>query len=100
MADMAKMWGPALAAVSLLAVVHLAAQTPPAAADLAARIQGHYDTVHDFRAAFTDTYTSATLGEKTVGRGEVRIKKPNRMYWTYTTPAKKIYVADGSQIFD
>lgn len=74
-------------------------QLVPSAAELAGRIQTHYDTVHDFRANFAETYTSATLGQKESDRGSVRIKKPNRMYWTYTAPAKKFIVADGSRIF-
>jgi outer membrane lipoprotein carrier protein len=75
------------------------AQASQAAADLAKQIQTHYDTVKDFRAGFTHTYTSGVLGEKVVERGDVKIKKPNRMSWAYTTPTKNFYIADGAQFF-
>ncbi len=88
-----------LVLVALTLVARPVAQAPPTAADLAQRIQAHYDTVHDFRAGFRQTYTSGALGEKEIERGAVRIKKPNRMYWKYDAPTKKTWVADGSRIF-
>lgn len=79
---------------------HAAAQGTPPASDLAARIQAHYDTVHDFKAGFTQTYTSGALGQKTTERGDVKVRKPNRMDWTYDAPARKRFIADGVRIFD
>jgi outer membrane lipoprotein carrier protein len=89
-------------ALVALAVATIAAQSPPTptAADLAQRIQAHYDTVHDFQAAFTHTYTSGMLGQKDVERGDVKVKKPNRMWWNYTNPTKKVFIADGSRFID
>jgi outer membrane lipoprotein carrier protein len=84
--------------VALAPVARPAAQATPSPADLAQRIQAHYDTVRDFRAGFTQTYISGALGEKEIDRGTVRIKKPNRMYWKYDAPTKKTWVADGSRI--
>jgi outer membrane lipoprotein carrier protein len=89
---------PVLAVLALMASPG-ARQTTPAPADMAQRIQAHYDTVHDFRAGFRQTYISGALGEKAIERGTVRIKKPNRMYWKYDAPTRKTWVADGSRIF-
>jgi outer membrane lipoprotein carrier protein len=72
-------------------------QTAPSATDLAQRIQAHYDTVRDFQAGFTQTFTSGTLGEKQVENGDVKVKKPNRMSWAYSKPTKRLFVADGSR---
>jgi outer membrane lipoprotein carrier protein len=84
--------------IALAPVARPAAQATPSPADLAQRIQAHYDTVRDFRAGFTQTYISGALGEKEIDRGTVRIKKPNRMYWKYDAPTKRTWVADGSRI--
>ena len=72
---------------------------PPSAVDLARRIQAHYDTVQDFTADFTVTFQSALLRQKTLEKGNVRLKKPNRMWWKYTAPDKREYVADGTRFY-
>jgi outer membrane lipoprotein carrier protein len=99
MTPMGKVLAPAVTLVALTFAARPLAQATPSAADLAERIQAHYDTVRDFRAGFRQTYTSGALGEKEIERGGVRIKKPNRMYWAYDAPTKKTWVADGSRIF-
>jgi outer membrane lipoprotein carrier protein len=96
---MRKVLAPAVTLVALALAARPAGQATPSAADLAQRIQAHYDTVRDFRAGFKQTYISGALGEKAIERGAVRIKKPNRMYWKYDAPTKKTWVADGSRIF-
>jgi len=96
---MGKVLAPAATLVALALWARPSAQATPSPADLAQRIQAHYDTVHDFRAGFKQTYISGALGEKAIERGAVRIKKPNRMYWKYDAPTKKTWVADGSRIF-
>jgi outer membrane lipoprotein carrier protein len=90
----------AVAAIVALAVP-LFAQSPttPAAADLAARVQQRYDTVRDFSAKFVHSYEGGVLRKKVTERGTVQIKKPGRMRWEYTDPEKKVFVADGAQIF-
>jgi outer membrane lipoprotein carrier protein len=76
------------------------AQTPGRpAADLARAVQQRYDTVHDFSAEFTHTYEGGALHKKVTERGTVEIKKPGRMRWEYTDPEKKLFVADGSEIY-
>src|SRR5690348_17920291 len=95
MTSMSKSVAAAAMTIAAALAVHAAAQGTPSASDLAARIQAHYDTVHDFKAGFSQTYTSGALGQKTTERGDVKVKKPNRMDWTYAAPAKKRFIADG-----
>lgn len=68
-------------------------------AQLAAAIQQRYERIRDFRADFTHTYTGGVLRRKTVERGEVAIRKPGRMRWTYTSPEKKVFVSDGVKLY-
>jgi outer membrane lipoprotein carrier protein len=72
---------------------------PPAAQDLARRLQAHYDTVRDFTADFTHAYRGGALHQSMTEQGQVRVKKPGRMYWTYTSPEKKEFVSDGVKIY-
>ncbi|MEP7119066.1 MAG: outer membrane lipoprotein carrier protein LolA [Acidobacteriota bacterium] len=78
------------------------AQPPPSAlepAALARKVQAHYDTVHDFEGAFTQTYEGGVLRTKTSERGTVTIKRPGKMRWVYTAPEKKEFVSDGVKIY-
>jgi outer membrane lipoprotein carrier protein len=71
----------------------------PSAADIATRIQTRYDAVRDFTADFVATHQSLILRKTTTERGDVVIKKPNRMRWSYDAPARKVFVADGTTLF-
>ena len=82
-----------------LSVAAGTAQTPPSATDLARQLQAHYNTVRDFTADFVHTYRGGALKQTFNERGDVRVKKPGRMYWTYAVPEKKEFISDGSKIF-
>jgi outer membrane lipoprotein carrier protein len=91
--------------VALLAVGWTAgAQTPrgdarPQADELARRVQARYNGVTDFTADFVGTFRYELTRQTSVERGTLKIKKPNRMRWTYTQPSRKEFVADGSQFY-
>ncbi len=92
----------ALSAIGTAAAVTvtLGAQAPSRPpSDVARAVQQRYDTVRDFTAKFVHTYEGGVLRKKVTERGEVQIKKPGRMRWEYTDPEKKLFVADGSQIY-
>ncbi len=76
-----------------------AAQSRASATDTARALQEKYDRVKDFTADFTHTYEGGVLKRKSTERGTVQIKKPGRMRWEYTSPEKKTFVSDGSQIY-
>ena len=90
------------AIVTAVAVsVSIAAQTPapPTPAEVAKAVQQRYDTIRDFSARFVHGYEGGVLRKKVTERGTVQIKKPGRMRWEYTEPEKKVFVADGTQIY-
>ena len=66
---------------------------------LAAAIQRRYEQIRDFRADFTHAYEGGVLRRKTVERGQVAIRKPGRMRWTYTSPEEKVFVSDGVKLY-
>lgn len=69
------------------------------ASEVARAVQQRYDTIRDFSAAFVHVYEGGVLRKKVTERGTVQIKKPGRMRWEYTAPEKKVFVADGTQIY-
>jgi outer membrane lipoprotein carrier protein len=66
---------------------------------LAAAIQRRYEQIRDFRADFTHTYEGGVLRKKTVERGQMAIRKPGRMRWTYSSPEQKVFVSDGFKLY-
>ncbi|MCX6543741.1 MAG: outer membrane lipoprotein chaperone LolA [Acidobacteria bacterium] len=85
----------------LLAATALAPgpQVGPSADGLAAALQTKYAAVTDFSADFVHTYRGGLLKKEAVERGTVLIKKPGRMRWTYVSPERKVFVADGRRIY-
>lgn len=81
--------------------LHASSQSAPptSAGELAKLLQAHYNTVRDFTADFTHQYRGGVLHQSLTESGHVKIKKPGRMYWTYTSPEKKEFVADGSKMY-
>jgi outer membrane lipoprotein carrier protein len=90
-----------LVAASAAAVFVMPPQVAPAptAADLARAIQQQYDTVRDFSASFEHRYRGGVLRKEAIERGTMQVKKPSRMRWTYESPERKIFVADGTRIY-
>ncbi len=61
------------------------------------RLQARYDQLQTLRADFEQTLRSRGISQ--TERGFVIMKRPGRMYWEYTDPAVKYFVADGSRSF-
>lgn len=79
-----------------------AAQTPPAPAPaaLAKSLQQRYAAIRDFRADFTQSVQGGVLRTVTTEqKGEVKIKKPGRMRWTYGPPDRHVFVSDGTRMY-
>ncbi len=79
--------------------VLLGAQTTPSPDAVARGLQQHYVTVRDFSAEFTHTYRGGVLRTQTREQGTVKVKKPGRMRWVYTSPERKEFVSDGQRIY-
>lgn len=86
-------------AMSCAVAAAWAAQAP-SAGELAARVQARYATISDFTADFIQTQTNPLLPRPVVERGQVKISKPGRMRWTYTTGDRNETVADGVRIYN
>lgn len=67
-----------------------------AVAGVLAKMQERYDKAADYRARFTQKYTSAATGRERTSTGEVFIKKPGRMRFSYATPTRSMYLSNGS----
>ena len=86
--------------VSALATpAFLRAQAAPSPEAVARGLQQHYVTVRDFSADFTHTYRGGVLRTQTREQGTVKVKKPGRMRWVYTSPERKEFVSDGQRIY-
>ena len=75
------------------------AQQKPAPEALARSLQQRYKGIKDFSADFVHNYRGGVLKTQTQERGQVLVKKPSRMHWTYTAPEKKEFVSDGVKIY-
>src|SRR5512138_596806 len=92
-----------LAALAVALAVVAAAGAPaapkdPAAAALAAKVQGYYERTRDLEAQFTQTYTYAGFGRRQVSSGTLRVKKPGMMRWDYEKPGPKTVAVKGSRL--
>ena len=89
-----------LLAVAIASATTLAgAQARPAPEALARSLQQRYQGIKDFSADFVHNYRGGVLKTQTQERGQVLVKKPSRMHWTYTAPEKKEFVSDGVKIY-
>jgi outer membrane lipoprotein carrier protein len=87
--------GPARAAAAKPAPAKPAAAAGPVAGVLA-RMQDRYDKAIDYRAKFAQKYTSAATGRERASSGEVFIKKPGRMRFSYQSPTPSMYLSNGT----
>src|SRR5438128_2357183 len=91
--------GVALTACLGLAAVVRGAPADTIAAELAAALQRHYDTIQDLSADFVHVYQGGVLRKQVTERGHVLIKKPGKMRWDYTSPEEKLFVSDGVKMY-
>jgi outer membrane lipoprotein carrier protein len=71
----------------------------PPVLDVARAVQRNYDRVRDFSADFVHSYVGGVLAQQVTERGNVVIKKPGKMRWTYVSPEKKTFVSDGVKLY-
>src|SRR5688572_23323527 len=88
-----------VALIALSLAVQVRAQAGPSADSVARTLQARYQGVRDFAADFEQTYRGGVLRTQASERGTVKIKKPGRMRWVYTSPEKKEFVSDGAKIY-
>lgn len=69
------------------------AQNAPTAAELASRVDHHYNALHSLEVHFVQHYNGMGMHRKEAG--VLLLKKPGKMRWTYTDPDGKLFILDG-----
>ncbi len=77
----------------LVASQGLRAQAGLSAAEVATRVDRHYNALHSLEVHFVQTYTGMGMNRRE--SGVLLLKKPGKMRWTYTDPDGKLFVLDG-----
>jgi outer membrane lipoprotein carrier protein len=85
-------------AVAAVLTISTSAQAP-SASQVASALQDKYNQVRDFSADFTQEWESGVLKRKITERGTLQVKKPGKMRWDYTSPDKKLFVSDGTNLY-
>lgn len=80
-------------AAALLSTCLCAQKPSPSAKDLAQRVNRHYNQLHSLQAGFSESYQG--MGIKRTESGTLRLLKPGRMRWDYSSPAGKLFLLDG-----
>jgi outer membrane lipoprotein carrier protein len=80
-------------ALVLAALPTLAQSVVPSAAQLAAAVDHHYNSLKRLRVNFTESY--AGMGMDRHESGVLLLEKPGRMRWNYAEPPGKVFVLDG-----
>ncbi|HEX3472057.1 MAG TPA: outer membrane lipoprotein carrier protein LolA [Silvibacterium sp.] len=70
------------------------AQSPLTANALADRIDRHYNSLRSLEVRFAQQYDGMGMNRKETG--VLLLKKPGKMRWTYSQPAGKLFILDGS----
>lgn len=65
----------------------------PTAAELAKRVDNHYNHLQSLKANFSEQYDG--LGMHRSESGVMMLRKPGRMRWEYQSTAGKVFVLDG-----
>lgn len=81
----------AFLAAALLALPAAAQQ--PTAADMAHRVDDHYNHLKSLRAHYSERYRG--MGMDRTESGTLTLRKPDRMRWAYDVPRGKVFVLDG-----
>jgi outer membrane lipoprotein carrier protein len=61
-------------------------------------VESRYNTAKTLQVTFQETYAGPG-GRRQVESGELYLRKPGKMRWEYKTPAGKLFLSDGKQVF-
>jgi outer membrane lipoprotein carrier protein len=87
------LFGVLLLSTSRLAQCQPASNAQLSAAELAKRVDAHYNHLQSLKAAFTEQYDG--LGMHRNESGVMLLRKPGRMRWEYESTPGKVFVLDG-----
>jgi outer membrane lipoprotein carrier protein len=80
---------------ALLALPLCAAETD--ISKLLKGVEDRYNRVQTIRSSFQETYIQQ--GRRRTESGDLFLRKPGRMRWVYTSPAGKLFVSDGKDVY-
>ena len=72
--------------------------TSEAAKVLAKRLEAHYHDMRTLRAVFLERYSDGPQSAH-IESGTVYFRRPGRMRWEYESPEKKLFIADGKNVW-
>jgi outer membrane lipoprotein carrier protein len=89
--------------VTKLALWCVLAAIPACAADarldsVLKAVENRYNNAQSLRLTFTETYKTNQRADQ-VESGVLSLRKPGRMRWDYTSPAGKMFVSDGKNVY-
>jgi outer membrane lipoprotein carrier protein len=93
-----KIYSLALLCIILLASHVHAADTAPAAEEVARQLQAVYDRMHGFQADFTQETASTLYRRRLRAAGKVIFVKPGLMRWDYLNPDYQVLISNGETI--
>ena len=82
---------------ALLASIALAAVPPPD--PLLKAVEARYNHAQSLKLDFSETYVGLGHAPTHTESGTLYLRKPGRMRWEYATPAGKLFVSDGKEVF-
>jgi outer membrane lipoprotein carrier protein len=92
-----------LVVLALIAPLAASAQAPPSGAFpltakvLAAKVDAHYGKLRSLSVQFVEQYDGMGLHRQE--SGTLLLRKPDKMRWTYTRPAGKLFILDGHDAY-
>jgi len=88
-----------LISLAVLLVPRASAQAGRSPETLAQALQRKYDAVRDFSADFVHRYRGGVLRQAVTEQGQLVVKKPGMMRWTYEGAVRKVFVSDGRTMY-
>jgi len=82
------------AALLLLAGGASAYAQQPTAAELAKKVDAHYNHLHSLETRYAERYQG--MGMDRTETGTLTLEKPGRMRWAYDSPPGKVFLLDGT----
>jgi outer membrane lipoprotein carrier protein len=61
-------------------------------------VEARYNRAKTLEVSFNETYTTPGRPRQ-AERGELTLRKPGRMRWDYTSPAGKLFLSDGKDVY-
>jgi outer membrane lipoprotein carrier protein len=93
-----RIWLAAVLCASPVLGTQPAAASEPALQTLIEGVEHHYNRAQTLSIGFTETYQIAGT-QRPPETGNLLLKKPGRMRWTYNKPSGKLFVSNGKSVF-